>query len=64
MTRTITTISDARHLVTSWTERFNEQLTSDEVNTVARALVEFIGGYGNEYDTEAHPHFSHPLLGE
>lgn len=59
----ITTIADARRLVNSWTESFNEQLTNDEVDTVARALVEFIGGYENEYDSET-TNFFHILLGD
>lgn len=47
MQRTINTINDARDLISDWTERYDAQPTSAQIDRAARALVAHIGGYGN-----------------
>lgn len=52
MTRTLTTIRDAEQLVRDWTERYDEQPTDEQVHRAARALVQFLGGYGADAEAE------------
>jgi hypothetical protein len=43
---TFTTITDAIRTVSSWVEAYDEQPTPEQIETVARALVDHVGGYG------------------
>jgi len=48
--RYLTTITDARQLVSEWTESYTEQPTAEQVHAVARELVAFLGGFGADAD--------------
>lgn len=52
MRTTITTIVDARRIVADWTENYLEQPTAEQAEAAARALVDHVGGYGNELTPE------------
>ena len=52
MKHKITTIKDAERLIRDWTESYLEQPTDETIRHAARALVSYVGGYGNEFDTE------------
>jgi hypothetical protein len=45
----ITTIDDARFLVTDGTQRYLEPLTDDQVEKIARGIVDIVG-YGGDTD--------------
>lgn len=63
MKHTITTITDARRIVGDMTENYLVPLTEDELETAARALVQFVGGYGGEYDSEGEEFPLEKILG-
>ncbi len=57
MIHTITTITDAIRLVSDWTERYIVPPTDEQIHRAAAALVEHLGGWGNDYDSEESPEF-------
>ncbi len=50
--RTITTITDAIRIISSWVERYDVQPSDDQIKSAAAALVEHIGGYGEDLTSE------------
>ena len=51
--KTITTLNDAMRIVNDWTESYLNQPTDAQKRAAAGALVEYIGGYGNDASREA-----------
>ncbi len=48
--RTLHTIRDAEQLIGEWVQVYRRQPTPEQIHRAARALIDFLGGYGTDAD--------------